>query len=812
MVAHASVHELSAGPGPGGYGLVRVLGRGASGEVWEACSPVSDERLALKFLDLGGMSAKQRDFAFQEARLMRRLSHPHVVRFVDLIVESSRMCIVMQYMAGGDMRRLVGRMRDSGELFKEVDLWRWLLQIASALQYLHQARILHRDVKSANIFLSDNCLPGHAAEVEFAKSAVLGDLGIAKVLASAEARTATQIGTPAYLAPEVWQGRCYSYAADVFSFGCTVYELAELRMPFAAENRVLLGEKVCKRHCLPIRGGEGGYTPTLQRLVQLMMDKDAAARPSPRDILLYARRIATSVGSGTEGANAIDIRSPSAALRADGVGCGPSQTCSAQQRDATASASRHITTPRPRLRDPVICSGSRFATPARDAAVERIVKAEAVVTGGCEGVAVCHEIADSVDHCAGADGGDIGVYVGRLHAEVVGMCRSARNTTSQAPRHGTSPRAAAKVEVCTHGDSGEGDAVSEVVGTPNATVESADHSDAGLAIDGGTPSFVSHRTKVNDCVPPRFIPVDVAMAPVRDAVKSLGRNCASAFCASAAINPVRAVAAGIGPVSRRGRVVGADARAEALWLRLLRGRAGSPPGSQEKTSPQRQANSPMPRRRLSSPPPRISPSAPRVGSPQCFSPPSPRPLCRANPPPPARRQPSLLVQPRRCISPLPRGATPRGSTSAAPPLSTRRSSSPPSARVAVQAKGPTRPTSARVKVQLSPSPLRLPPSPPPRSSPRRQRLPPGVQVLSEDMHVQHQLPSADETLLPSALHTPRGWGKIVPWRDRVDVSCFQGELSFLSTKDRLPRDSGSRSGDGTRLFISHLTAAGSGGA
>eukprot|EP00927_Polykrikos_kofoidii_P061150 TRINITY_DN5601_c0_g2_i1.p1 TRINITY_DN5601_c0_g2~~TRINITY_DN5601_c0_g2_i1.p1 ORF type:complete len:611 (-),score=86.26 TRINITY_DN5601_c0_g2_i1:205-2037(-) len=424
MVAQASVFGLSVGRGPGGYKLLRILGRGSFGEVWEACSPTKSERLALKLLDLSGMGAKERHLAFQEARLMRRLSHPHVIRFVDLIVQGSKMSIVMQHMEGGDMCGLIERMRDLGRRFQEVDLWRWLLQVNSALQYLHAARIIHRDVKPGNIFLSSNGgLPGDEIDADIAKSAVLGDLGIAKVLAHADARTATQIGTPAYLAPEVWLGRSYNYAADIFSLGCTLYELAELRLPFEAKNNLILGQKACHRRCPPIRGGESGFTPSLQFLVQLMMEKDANARPSPDDILSYAHRLVSSVGNSTEGANMLDLRArgvrstgcpaavtPVAALLAVSVDCGALAPVSSQPPD------------------------TGVAPPLPDADVETTKKIDAVSREGCVSDSVFLGIAVSVDKGDIADSDVARVPAGRPHAVVDGSGGRARKAASRTPR------------------------------------------------------------------------------------------------------------------------------------------------------------------------------------------------------------------------------------------------------------------------------------------------------------------------------------------------------------------------------------------
>eukprot|EP00929_Paragymnodinium_shiwhaense_P087004 TRINITY_DN47338_c0_g1_i1.p1 TRINITY_DN47338_c0_g1~~TRINITY_DN47338_c0_g1_i1.p1 ORF type:complete len:698 (-),score=109.66 TRINITY_DN47338_c0_g1_i1:112-2205(-) len=296
-----------------GYRLEKLLGRGASGEVWEAShvSTGGGGRFALKQLDLSGMTAREREAAFQEARLLRKIKHPHIVKFIDQVMVEPRLCIVMQYLDGGDLQREIARHREQARRFQEVDIWVWLLQLASALKYLHKLRILHRDIKPANVFLSADS----SSDVGSKKDAVLGDLGIAKVLMHAQGHAVTQIGTPSYLAPEVWLGKHYSYAADIYSLGCTCFELAELRMPFCAINKLLLGVKVCHQPAPKMSAGTDGRTPSLQSLVQSMMDKDPTQRISAADILAYARNLARNRAEveGQRNSTAVPVRSNAAA-------------------------------------------------------------------------------------------------------------------------------------------------------------------------------------------------------------------------------------------------------------------------------------------------------------------------------------------------------------------------------------------------------------------------------------------------------------------------------------------------------------------
>jgi len=260
------------------YRFVRLLGRGASGEVWQVHEPNSGRVLALKQIDLSRMCAKEVELAKQEARLLWKLSHPHIVQYVDMSVDRLTLNLVMEYVSGGDLQGLIASRRETHTLVPESNIWCWFLQIASAIQYLHHRRVLHRDVKPANILLTSN----H-------DRALLGDLGVARVLAHAKAQAVTRIGTPAYLAPELWLGRQYSFAADIYSLGCTVYELATLRIPFTAEHKALLGHQVLHKKCAPITSR---YSSTLRALVLRMLEKVPDARPTPHQIFSYAQKVA----------------------------------------------------------------------------------------------------------------------------------------------------------------------------------------------------------------------------------------------------------------------------------------------------------------------------------------------------------------------------------------------------------------------------------------------------------------------------------------------------------------------------------------
>lgn len=113
----------------------------------------------------------------------------------------------MEYVGGGDLSQRLRQCRRKRTHLKESIIWEYFIQTLQGLLALHNMKIVHRDVKTANIFLSEDL-----------KTAKLGDMNVAKVVKNDFA--STQIGTPYYLAPEIWNNKLYDFRCDVFSLGC----------------------------------------------------------------------------------------------------------------------------------------------------------------------------------------------------------------------------------------------------------------------------------------------------------------------------------------------------------------------------------------------------------------------------------------------------------------------------------------------------------------------------------------------------------------------------------------------------------------
>ncbi len=138
----------------------------------------------------------------------------------------------MEYCEVGDLASHIKQKAKKGETFTEEEILNWFIQICIALDYIHGRKILHRDIKSQNIFLTTN----HTVK--------LGDFGISKLLESTNEAAMTVVGTPYYMSPEVCENKPYTFKSDVWALGCVLYELCTLQHAFSASNLLGLVYKI----------------------------------------------------------------------------------------------------------------------------------------------------------------------------------------------------------------------------------------------------------------------------------------------------------------------------------------------------------------------------------------------------------------------------------------------------------------------------------------------------------------------------------------------------------------------------------------
>lgn len=190
----------------GSHVRVRVLGKGAYGTAVLYRHIDDDSLVVVKEFDLTLADGATRQNAIAEGETLAQLHHPNIVTYFDTFEHRDKFMIEMEYADGGCLRDYVGRQGDAPIPEAEV---KWLAyQLVSGLQHVHAHSILHRDIKSENIFLTASGL------------LKLGDFGISKVLTEGATKAASVVGTPYYMAPEVFRGEQYGSSSDMFSAGC----------------------------------------------------------------------------------------------------------------------------------------------------------------------------------------------------------------------------------------------------------------------------------------------------------------------------------------------------------------------------------------------------------------------------------------------------------------------------------------------------------------------------------------------------------------------------------------------------------------
>ncbi|XP_016069066.1 PREDICTED: serine/threonine-protein kinase Nek5 [Miniopterus natalensis] len=215
------------------------------------------------------MSIQEKEASKKEVILLAKMKHPNIVTFFNSFQENNRLFIVMEYCDGGDLMKRISRQR--GVLFSEDQILSWFVQISLGLKYIHDRKILHRDIKTQNIFLSKN---GMVAK--------LGDFGIARVLNNSMELAQTYVGTPYYLSPEICQNKPYNNKTDIWSLGCVLYELCTLKHPFEGNNLHQLVLKICQAHFAPV---SPRFSCDLQSLISQLFKVSPRDRPSINSIL-----------------------------------------------------------------------------------------------------------------------------------------------------------------------------------------------------------------------------------------------------------------------------------------------------------------------------------------------------------------------------------------------------------------------------------------------------------------------------------------------------------------------------------------------
>lgn len=266
-----------------GYTVIRCLGQGGQSRVYE----VRDRAGKLRVLkQLTWLGEHDKEAALQEVRLLSSLRHPCIVPYLESFLARSTpsvpsedlLCLVMSR-CERDLREECLRRREKGVGFEEPRILSWLAQLCWGLQHLHARKFLHRDLKSQNVLLTQS------------GRVLLADFGVAGHLDHTEDFRRSIVGTPAFMSPEMLEGRPYGCETDQWALGCVLYEIMALEPPFAAAESyaaVVAAVLHSPDHIrAPLGYGPWGgcYSPELNAIVEALLARKPHERPSNTELL-----------------------------------------------------------------------------------------------------------------------------------------------------------------------------------------------------------------------------------------------------------------------------------------------------------------------------------------------------------------------------------------------------------------------------------------------------------------------------------------------------------------------------------------------
>lgn len=251
------------------YEFVRSIGQGMYGQVFLAKHKEENRNYAIKRINFKDIDEKDRKNLENEVLLLKELKHPNIVSYKDSFLDKENFYnIVMIYCDGGDIYSKIKNAKNKH--FSESDILDWLVQLCLALSYIHDKKILHRDLKPQNIFIQNE------------NKIRIGDFGIAKIFNQTKEMAGSMIGTPLYMSPEQYNGKKYGFKSDIWSLGCCLFEMCNLNHAFEGNSWNAVVVKVLKGQHPPLNSM---YSKEMKNLVDQMLSLNPKNRPTVASIL-----------------------------------------------------------------------------------------------------------------------------------------------------------------------------------------------------------------------------------------------------------------------------------------------------------------------------------------------------------------------------------------------------------------------------------------------------------------------------------------------------------------------------------------------
>ena len=248
------------------YEFIENIGQGMYGRVYKAKNKKENKYYAIKRLNFKDINEKEKKQINNEVSCIKKLKHPNIISYKDSFNdEDNYFNIVTTFCEGGDIYNKI--QKQNGEYFSEEQILNWTVQILLGLDYIHKNDIIHRDIKPQNIFIKNRHI------------ICIGDFGIAKIINQIQTQTMTSIiGTPLYMSPESFNEPNSKYfESDIWSTGCCLYEICNLKHAFGADRWELVFNKVRTGKHQPVNKK---YSNELRDIIDSMLNVKPINRPT----------------------------------------------------------------------------------------------------------------------------------------------------------------------------------------------------------------------------------------------------------------------------------------------------------------------------------------------------------------------------------------------------------------------------------------------------------------------------------------------------------------------------------------------------
>ena len=301
---------MTAPAPPTSLQTVKVIGNGAFGSVYLVKDANTNALFAMKVIKCAIMNEQQQQYLMREIGIMRKAIHPALLRLTGFSLPSDKSpdaTILTEFMTNGSLFAMLQseRRRQAPREWNATAKTKIIIGVAAGMRYLHSLDIIHRDLKSENVLLDEKLEPK------------IGDFGLSKVVQGNDAKANTQrLGTPLYMAPELFRNAPYDHKVDVYAFGMLTFEVVTGINPFAdLSNPMALGMKVVQgvrpeipstcpepyRRLIEVCWSqEATARPEFSRVVEMLLDDEFMLPGSQREsVREYRRRVCPELGEQT---------------------------------------------------------------------------------------------------------------------------------------------------------------------------------------------------------------------------------------------------------------------------------------------------------------------------------------------------------------------------------------------------------------------------------------------------------------------------------------------------------------------------------